>query len=69
MFQVLYVASVVPSKIFLAFDLNDHCMNPVRMSDSIQPVILGRLDGFVPDIIIFKSVTAGANAAFNFPEL
>lgn len=59
----------MPSKIFLAFDLDDHRMNPVRMSDSIQPVILGRLDGFVPGIITFESVTAGAHAAFNFPEL
>ena len=59
----------MPSKIFLAFDLNDHCVNPVRMSDGLQPVILGRLDGFVPGIITLERVTAGANTAFNFPEL
>jgi len=39
------------------------------VGDSVQPSILGRLDCWVPDIIVFHCITSEARAGRNFSEL
>ena len=69
MLFALYISGVVPSKIFLIFNLCHHRLNPSRVGDGFESYILRSLYSWVSCIVALHSIAAIANAAFNFGKL
>jgi len=64
--HVLHVAGVMPSEVFLSFDLCYNCSGPQLTIQAGQSHVLCSLDGFVSCIVTLQSVARAANAVFNF---
>ena len=67
--RVLDISGIVPSKIFLPYDLRNHGRDPALVLQRFESHVLRVFNCWVSCIITLERITTSANAAFNFSEL
>jgi hypothetical protein len=64
--HVLHVSGIVPSEIFLSFDLCYDGSGPELIIQACESHVLGSLNRFVSGVVTLQSITRAADAVFNF---
>ena len=64
--HVLHVSGIMPSKIFLSFDLCYNCSGPQLAVQAGQSNILSGFNCFVPGVVTLQGITRRTNRIFYF---